>query len=309
MRRRAKWARVRWAWGVVPLALAAWTALHPVASDERAVVLRFGRVARVVGPGLRPSLPWPIERVRRVSTGEVRTIDVGFRRADRARGLPPEPREVQWLTADTNIVEVQATVNWSVVDPVAWLFAAGGGEAAPEHALRLAVESAFSAAIASTPIDEVLSGGQAAAARRVRDAAQDQVDRLGLGLRIGSVNLVSASAPQAVIGAFNDVSSARSDRERRVTQALGFRAERLPEARARASRVLDEARRHESEVLARARSEADRFLRLQAEIEKAPELARARIWYESARELLGRGTLRVVQPPEEGSRRRVWLGR
>ena len=294
------------AMGALGLAGLVSTSLHVIEPDERAVLLRFGRSVRVVGPGLQLTAPWPLGEARRVSTGEVRTIEVGFSRADRDQGLPPTPREVQWLTSDTNIIEVQATANYSVEDPTAYLFGVADEEER-EDLLRAVLEATFTRTVAGLGVDEILAGGQGTVARAVQASAQEQVDDLGLGLRLNALNLVSVTPPQAVIGAFNDVSSARSNRERDITRAEGLSAERLPEARARADRLLSDALRHRTEVLAGARAEADRFLRLQAEIQRAPELARARLWYSTARELLSEGRIQVIQPPEEGVRRRVWL--
>lgn len=304
---RPRWRSPR---AAAAAALCLWlvaTSVSTVSQDEQGVVLRFGRVARVVPAGIHFTLPWPAERLVAVSTTEVRSVAVGFLPGERARGLVPEPREVQWLTGDTNIVELQVTVNYTVADPVAWLFGASGDGGDRGELLKSVAEQALTAALARMPIDEVLVGAKAELVRAVGRAAQGQVDALGLGVRIGAVNLVEASPPQAVISSFNDVSSAKSDRDRRVTEADGYASSLLPKARATAARAVGEAEIYRAGLLGRARGDSSRFLELEAEVRKDPGLAMRRLWLEAVERILGQAAVRVVQPATDGARRRVWV--
>ena len=50
------------AWRLAVLAVLVWlaTGFYTVGSNQRSVVLRFGRVAERAGPGLHLAWPWPI---------------------------------------------------------------------------------------------------------------------------------------------------------------------------------------------------------------------------------------------------------
>ena len=73
--------------------------------------------------------------------------------------------------------------------------------------------------IGNMPVDEVLSSGKAYLQEETRQRVQGLVDAMHLGLLIASVNIVEVNPPAEVITAFNDVSSAKADRERIVNRS------------------------------------------------------------------------------------------
>ena len=96
--------------------------LFTVAQDEQGVILRFGAVSRTVGPGLNYRLPWPFERVYRVQTAKEYYMSVGYKIKDQLQGIPPLEREMQWLTGDTNLVNIRLYIRYRTKDPVEFLF-------------------------------------------------------------------------------------------------------------------------------------------------------------------------------------------
>jgi hypothetical protein len=81
----------------VAVVVAGWlsTGLSMVHPDEQAVKERFGRpvAGEALAPGLHVMFPWPVDRLRRVSTGQVRHITIGHEEeelpADLASALDP----------------------------------------------------------------------------------------------------------------------------------------------------------------------------------------------------------------------------
>ena len=70
------------------------TSLFSVDQTEDAVVLRFGRYVRTVGPGLQMKLPFGIEKNYNVETNVVKTMTFGYRATDptgTTRSLLPLP--------------------------------------------------------------------------------------------------------------------------------------------------------------------------------------------------------------------------
>jgi len=293
------------------LGLLAWSSVRTVARDEQGVVLRFGRVAAIEPPGIHVGLPWPLERVQRVKSAEVRTMPLGFKFTDNARGVPPAPDEVQWVTGDRNIIELQATVLYTVRDPVEYLFGTGASGAGTlrDFAVRSAGEAVLTALLAAMPIDEVLSSGKTQLQLDAARGVQALADQLHLGLGIRGVNIVEVNPPASVVSAFNDVQSARADRERSISEAAGYSAGALPKARAQADRNLGEAAIYRSNAVESAHGTAESFAKLSQEIAKNAALGRERLWLETVRQILSRGRLVVVPPSTTGSRQSVWIGK
>ncbi|MFG0316617.1 MAG: FtsH protease activity modulator HflK [Planctomycetota bacterium JB042] len=291
-----------------------------VDQDERAVVLRFGGVARTVGPGLQFTLPWPVETLERVATSRVMQTSVGFRLLDRANNLLPSADEVQWLTGDTNLVEMQAIVLWTVKDPSDFLFTLGeppppdlGGFTVERdvhrgsYPIRRAAEAVFSRLVATATIDDILTIGKTKLQTDAQAEVQAELDRFGAGVEVTAVNIVEVNPPLRVIGAFTAVSTERADRERRIDEARGYEMQVKPRARARANRVLKDADVHRTKVVNAAQGVARSFEKLAAEVEQNPAIARRRIWLDAVARIVARGRKIVVQPVEGGEQVRVYL--
>lgn len=273
------------------IACAAWTAVWRIERDETGVVLRFGRVARLAPPGAAFTLPWPIERIARVSTTEVRSLEIGFPRKERSQFWPIADVEAQWLTGDTNIVEMKFLVRYTIEDPAAYLLSVEDAEAV----LARTAEAVVTEITAGLSIEHLLSAGKAELQQRATEETQALVSGLGIGLRLASVDIAEAAPPAQVIGAFNDVTSAANDRERAVQEADGFRRDLLPTERARATRILNEAREDRGRRVDEARGKTRAFTALSEKLAGAGPEARRRIWLEGVTEILGRAKT-VVYP-------------
>ncbi|MDR3636709.1 MAG: SPFH domain-containing protein, partial [Isosphaeraceae bacterium] len=169
------------------------TGLTVVQQDEVGVVRRLGAAhGEPWGPGLHWGLPWGLDRIDRVKTGQTRALTVGARDLQSAPlTRAPDPELDDFLTGDLNLVSAQATVQFRVSDPAAFLFAATSVDAA----LGAAAESALTRALAERGIDDVLTVGRAEVADGMLRAVQEQADRQGLGVSVRAVRLGRVAPP------------------------------------------------------------------------------------------------------------------
>ncbi len=302
--------------GVVALAVnsAVWT----VQQGQQGVVLRGGAVARVEPPGIHVTLPWPIETMALVETGQLQTMPIGFKLSDKMNDVPPSPDEVQWLTGDTNIIELQATALWSVKDPVQWLFGVADGPRDPgdlspvnqnerRFLIRKLAESTLSELIATRGVDDVLGNGKAELQLAALERVQSALDKLRLGVAVSAINITDVNPPLGVIASFNDVSTARADKERLAAEADGYAKKLLPQARAAANQVIQDAETYKNEQVNLAHGQAASFSRLLEEVNKNRELALRQMWLDAAGRILSKGKKVVFEPSADGKKFRVYL--
>ena len=242
---------------------------------DNAVIFRLGRVKRIDGPGAHLRLPWPLERHEVVSVSEVRRVASGKRRL---------------LTGDTNLVDIDLVVQYTVSDPVAFATATRD----PEAALASVVASVATDAVRAMDVDTLLTTGRTALQLRVLRDAQAVMDDIGAGISVAAVEVRELSPPPAVVDAFNDVSSARGDRETLALGADGYAGKLLPQVRGEAAARREDALARASERVARASGDADRFAAL-AGAGAAPAV-RARMTNEAVERVGARAELRVVPP-------------
>ena len=100
------------------------TGIYIVGPDSQGVVRTFGKLSRVVDPGLNYHLPYPIETIDIPKVKEVKRAEIGFRTVD--SGPPASyrsiPKESLMLTGNLNIVDVDVSVQYRINDPVKYLF-------------------------------------------------------------------------------------------------------------------------------------------------------------------------------------------
>ena len=295
-------------WHLLPLlvvaliANAAFTGVWVVQQNEQGVVLRFGRVRSILPAGMHFILPYPLETMRLVRTTEVRTMSVGFSyQEDDLMDPAAVEDEVQWLTGDTNIVEMQTAIQYIIKSPVDYLFRVAdfSDGQSREVALRLAAESVLTSLVARMKVDDVLSSGKARIQEESRVSIQELVDAMRLGVQVVSVNIVEDNPPPAVIAAFNDVSSAKADRQRLMSVADGYAKDLLPRARAQANRIRQEAEIYRSEVVNEAHGAAQRFVSLADQVRTSPQVSKERMWLEMVEKTLSRARM-IVYPRKPG---------
>lgn len=241
-------------------------AFFQVDSAEQGVVLRFGKLHRIVEPGLNWHLP-PFESYRKVNITKVYSHKVSE----------------EMLSGDTNIVGVTLEVQYRVLDPAAYLLKVANSDAI----LRNATESALRHVVGSKTINAVMSTEREDLRRTVQIRLQEYLDQYSTGLLVSAVVLDSTAAPAAVRDAFQDVTRAREDEDRFKKEAEAYANGVIPEARGRAQRLREEAEAYRAEIVDRARGEAQRFGKLLTEYERAPEVTRRRLYLETMEEVLG----------------------
>ncbi|MDG1985606.1 MAG: protease modulator HflK [Planctomycetota bacterium] len=299
--------RIGWGASLAAFAVLGWLCTATVENGSRGVVERFGAAKRELAPGIHLRLPWPIESIRRAEVDRSLQMPIGYRLVDALMEIDPTPREKQWLTADTNIVELKATVLYRIFDVRAWLYGVSGVSAtgagsfeSSRFALRRLGEAALTDIVAELSIDQVLTAGLAVVPSEARARIQRDADRMGLGVLIDEVQLLESKPPVGVRRAFTDVQDALADKERSIKQAE-FAANRLEVAtRTRVSQMRQEARSSAEAETAEARGRASAFRDLASAVGGADSAAARKLYMDSIQRILKGAELRTLSgSPEE----------
>ena len=259
--------------GIVALVGWMFTGIYQVNEQEQAVVLRFGEVQRVSGPGFHVRLPDPVESHQIVKVNEVQSTAIG---SGANQGL--------MLTGDENIIDIDFSIFWRVKDPQDFLF----NVREPDEVVRWVAESAMREVVGKRNLAPILNEARDEVQVDVRALMQETLDSYGAGIEIQEVNLDKSDPPAQVIDAFRDVSAAEQDRVTAINQATAYANRVVPEARGQAQRILQEAEAYRSQVIANANGEAERFRLVYQEYEKAPRVTRERMYLETMERVLGR---------------------
>ncbi len=280
---------------LVALAVLVWLAssFYIVDTGERGVVLRFGKYVETTMPGPRWHLPYPFETVEVVNVEQVRTVEVGYRNNVRSKVLS----ETLMLTDDENIIDLQFSVQYTLKDPVEYLFM----NREPDEAVRQAAESAMREVVGKSKMDFVLYEGRAEVADRATKLMQEMLDRYKTGVSISKLNMQNAQPPEQVQAAFDDAVKAGQDRERLKNEGQAYANDVIPKAKGIAARLHEESLGYQQKVVADAEGEASRFSQVLVQYSKAPQVTRERLYQDAMQQVLSSTTKVMVDDKQGGN--------
>ena len=281
------------------LLLIAFSGVRVIPSGNVAVILRFGKLVgdtytdQVHEAGLLFAFPYIIDEVITIPTGNVieQTVSTHY-----TSGSMTTLRQNGYvITADRNIAVVSASVKYVISDPVAYaLYAADVSKL-----IDASVSSAMVNKAAGMAVDELLTSGKDEFAHAVQKAAQSKLDRAGVGVTIGTIELTDVGMPAEVRSTYDEVNSATVRAATMLEEAKKYRETLIPQAEATANKLKNDANSEYSASVAAANTSLSEFYGVLDEYRQSPELVKIRIYNAKLTEAIGKiGTVRVVQDGE-----------
>ena len=248
-----------------------------ISAGEEALVERFGRPVadgQVLGPGLHLKLPWPIDRVYRERTHEIRQFHIGYAaKEEEHRGpllwsVEHYKNEFNLLVAsrenvDTNsasgrksppvsLLSVSIPVQYQITNLHAWTYTHGE----PARLLEQIGTRETVRHMVSADFQEVMSNGRFTAGEELRKRIQDEANRQNLGVKILFLGLQDVHPPVQVAAAYESVAGARQtyQAKRLAAEAYKVRTNALAVAEALRRKRVAEGERQRVQAVAIARA-------------------------------------------------------
>ena len=262
------------------------TGLYTVNPEEVGVIQRFGKYLSTAEPGLHFKIPFGIDNLTKVKVKLVfkeefgfRTLQAGVRTKYSARSYN---NEAIMLTGDLNIAGVEWIVQYRIKDPVKYLFNVRN----VEETMRDVSESVIREVVGDRSVDEVIVLNRKEIADRSEIMLQEQLDVYQSGLEIVTINLQNVNPPEAVQPAFNNVNSAKQEKERIINEAWEKYNQIIPEAEGRAKRTVEEAEGYSVNRVNRANGDASRFIQMYNKYRYSKTVTKKRLYLEMMEKVL-----------------------
>lgn len=250
---------------------------YRVDEGQVGVILRFGEMVHISGPGLQFRLA-PIETVTLVQVASVNRIDGGIKQ----EGKNDTTEQTLILTGDENMVHTNYTVLWKIKDVSEFLFTARY----PEMTIQAAAESCIREVIGQTQARLALTEGRDAIAAKAQELLQKIMNDYKIGVQIISLQLRKVEAPLKVIEAFNDVQASLIDADRLKNEAEAYRNDILPRARGEAEKITQEAEAYRQQMIYLSQGEAARFNKVYQAYLTNPYVTQRRYYFEAMQQVL-----------------------
>ena len=240
---------------------------------EQAVILRFGKYTKTVGPG-----PHWIPRL--IDSKKVLNVE----------RVSDYSYSAQMLTKDENLVSVSVAVQYRIGDLQDYLF----NVANVEESLQQATSSALRQVVGTTTLDQLITEGRDAWGSNVYDSLIKILARYRTGIVIVNVSPQPARAPENVQEAFDDAIKAQEDEKRFKEQARAYAARVIPIAEGNAKRITEEAKAYATQVVLNATGETAQFLQLLPEYARNPFVLQERMYLDTMQRILQKTSKVVV---------------
>lgn len=249
-------------WGILGFVLLSllFTTWHRIAPEERGVVTRLGRFSHTLPTGVSITLPWPIDRVRKVDVENIREIPIGSGQ-----------EETLMLTSDQNIIDIAYQVRWKIREPERYLFALRQ----PDDTIREVAESAMRAVIANVPLQGAMGNQRGEIEARVAEEMQSTLDQYRSGVMVQGISLRQADPPAAVNDAFKEVTASQQE----------------------AQRYVNDSNAYALQLRQKAQGDATAFDKVYEQYKLAPEVTRRRMYYETMERVLQKVDKTIIEAP------------
>ncbi|MDR1977513.1 MAG: FtsH protease activity modulator HflK [Synergistaceae bacterium] len=318
---------VLWIVIFVVMALAAMRNIYTIPSDSKGIVLRFGAISQVVGPGLHFKIPFSDE-VYVIPAARKQSLEFGFRfdgataprdprGGDLRRSDRPIAEEKLMLTRDNKLIEVEWVMHFHIGAPEEYVFNLPVSSAGKEKILRDLCMATMRRIFASVMFDEGLTSGKQKIQEDAFQSLQATFKDLKMGIQIDEVLLQETNVSDVIKDEYNSVTTAEEQVKTMIYQAEAHANKVIPEAEGQASVLLNEGESYKFKRVSEAEGEAARLNLLQEAYKLNPELTRLNMWAEGMTEVWKKlkivfveglsdanGTLKVLPLPPDAVYRR-----
>lgn len=266
----------------VVVAILLFGSIYQVSPEEMGVILRFGRYARATEPGLHFKFPLGIETLTKVPVQRQLKMEFGFR--TERPGIRTEYKvtadsikESVMLTGDLNVAVVEWIVQYKIKDAYKYLFKIRD----VNSTFRYMNEAVVKRVVGDNSVDEVITIGRSRIENEAREELQALCDLYEIGIEVSQLKLQDINPPDAVKPSFNEVNEALQEKERKINEAWSEYNQEIPKAKGEAEQTIRGAEGYATERVNNAKGDANRFIAIYREYERAPLVTRKRLYLET----------------------------
>lgn len=273
----------------VLLLISLFSSFYIVDQQEDAVVLRFGKYARITGPGLHFKLPFGIEKNHNVAVRKEWDEEFGYRTIEpgiTSRFSTENFEDESWmLSGDLNIVDVKWVIRYKIVNAFDWLFNVDD----QRKTIRDISQSVINQLVGDRTIFDVMRNER----KNIEDHALMMMNKFyelyKIGMQVESVKLLNIVPPVGTVqDAFEDVNKAIQDRNRLINEGKEAYNNAIPKARGVAKQTIQEAEGYAIEQVNMANGDIARFNAVLGQYLKNPKVIRQRLYYEIFEKILSK---------------------
>lgn len=274
------------------------TSLVRIQVDEEGIIEHFGKpvlVENPLGPGLHLKYPWPVDRVIRLKTKQLRELRLGNISYESGYALiwtRQHGEEENFLSGDNNFFNPYLILHYRIKDPGRYVY----GHSVPEVLLEDLAYRELNRIFITKEFEKISIYYRKQLEREFGEGLQNELDCFHSGIEIVNVVIKDIHPPISISGCFEDVIAAFQEKQRDMNLALSYRNSEIPVARGKAERSIQEGRAYVTDRTLRAEGEAKKFEMQLRAYRSAPDLTKKRMYLETVQQFMQRPRRIIVDP-------------
>lgn len=271
---------------VLVIVIAAFNSFYTIDNGYQAIVERFGEKYKIeTTTGLKFKVPF-IDQVKLFKTGQVYTMQYGYRvqktgDTRNAAQYTDVPAEAKVLTDKSHIVNVEAVIQYRIVDVVSYYYNVDD----PEETLRIAFESVLRRNVQNKNIDDALLNKGVIKSETLPELSK-KINDYGLGLHIDSLDIQNITLPAEVQESYENVENARNKKDELLDLAKQYEYKIIPDARAQAQALIEDAKGYYADTVKQAQGDIAMFNEIYEKYQYSKDITRTRLQIETMEEIL-----------------------
>jgi len=279
-----------------------------IGPSQQGIRERLGRLVNPgdpLEPGLHLKLPWPWEKIIKVDTRTIRSMNIGNISNPSAVALlwtKTHGTEESFLSAENYLFYPYIKLHYRIKDifDYTYNFASYTKKdktfSYAEDLLNNSSHRLLTEIFSTMIFTDIVTVYRGPMEERIKKVVQAELDELKSGLEIINVNTKDIHPPVSVAASYEGVIAAMQEKEQKINQATGYSASAIPEARGWAVKTMKQAESYVLEKKANARGEANRFLNRVEAIESYPAITIPMLYREAIKENLVNKPIILVEP-------------
>ncbi|AHE62538.1 FtsH protease activity modulator HflK [Borrelia parkeri] len=252
-----------------------------VGPSDEAIVLRLGKLNRILEPGIHIKIPL-IEEKLIVPVKIVQEVKFGFN-TDNNTGPNLNEDDGIIITGDLNIIRVEWLVQYKISDPYSFMFKVED----PAKTITDIAKSSMNRLIGDNTIFEIINDNRVGVSEGVKDSMNEIIKTYDLGIDIVQVQIRNAMPPKGkVYEAFEDVNIAIQDKNKFINEGRKKFNQIIPKIRGEALKLIEEAKGYKENRINTALADTSIFNAILNAYIKDPEITKERIYNEAMKEIL-----------------------
>lgn len=254
---------------------------YKVDASEVGVIQRFGKYWETTSPGLHFKIPFGVDKVTKIAVERNFKQEFGFMTLQpgvRTQYSKQDFSDISlMLTGDLSSVLVKWIVQYKIADPVKYLF----NVRRPEETLQDISEAMMRLVVGDHSVDEIISLSRQDIELQSKELMQKYMEEFETGLYIENIRLQNVDPPEPVQPAFNEVNQAVQEKERITNEAEAAYNKVIPQAKGQKQQAISQAEGYLADRINRAKGDANKFLSVWKEYDRARDVTRRRLYLET----------------------------